>query len=253
MDIKIKNNLGKLGMILMAVLIISALWYVSAYSDSVEPDSQFSVSGEGEVVAVPDVAEFTYRVVTEGGTDISALQQENIEKLNSANDFIKESGVEEEDIKTSNYSVAPRYQRYGCEVGPCPPSEIVGYTINQSVTVKVRDFSVIGDLLTGVVERGANSISGPSFTIDDPSEYRNEAREQAIKQAKEKAKSIAKAAGVKLGKLIYISENVNSPYYYNVREESLGMGGSDMAYSAPSIEPGSQEVRVNVNLTYEIK
>ncbi|MEX0690158.1 MAG: SIMPL domain-containing protein [Candidatus Paceibacterota bacterium] len=252
MDTKIKNYLGAVGVVVIAIIGISIIWCVSAYSNSVQPDSSFSVSGEGEVVAVPDVAEFNYRVITEGGDDMASLQQSNSEKINSANEFLKENGVDEKDIRTSSYSLSPRYQYYRCEEGPCPPPEIVGYSINQSVQVKVRDFSILGDLLSGVVERGANSVSNLNFTIDDPTELKNQAREEAIAQARDKAKSIAKAGGFKVGKLLSLDENVYSPYekmQSMVSDEAgFGRGGE-----SPVIEPGSQEVTVNVHLRYEIK
>lgn len=233
--------------------IISA---ASSYSRSIEPSSfrSFAVSAEGDYVAVPDVAQFTFSVVTEGGTDVSALQEENTRKMNQAIEFVKDQGVDDKDIKTQRYSLQPRYQYYRCEDGPCPPPEIVGYTVTQTAEVKIRDFEVIGDIVGGVVENGANTISQLSFVIDDPTEVQNQARAEAIEKAKDKAKSIASAGGFRVGRLLSIQEGGAYPVYRTYAlEESLdkatGMGGG----IAPSIEPGSEEVTVNVTLVYEIK
>ncbi len=241
----------------VAVLIVafSAWNYVRYYGASIEPSSfrSFSVSGEGKIVAVPDVAEFSFSVLTQGGTDITKLQKENTEKMNKAISFLKEKGVDSKDIKTENYNLEPRYQYAKCneETGVCPPSEIVGYTITQSVAVKVRDFSKIGDIFSGVVTSGANSVSQLQFTIDEPEKLQNEAREKAIAQAKEKAKLVAKAGGFNIGRLLGIDENIYSPpiYYRSFKAESSGAG----ATVSPTIEAGSQEVKVNVTLRYEIK
>jgi len=168
--------------------------------------------------------------------------------------------VASKDIKTSGYTITPRYQRYSCpDEGrsgePCPPADIVGYTVSQTVDVKVRDFSVIGDIMSGVVQHGANTVSSLSFTIDDPTSVEAEARAQAIEKAQAQAREIAKAGGFSVGRLLNVYSN--RYYYDNYAAKSsvpLGMGGAtEAAVPAPAIEPGSQDVTVMINLTYEIR
>jgi len=251
--------------IFLIVASISVWSYANSYSKQIDPSSirSFTVSGEGKVVTVPDVATFSFSVITEGGKDLSALQTENVKKVNEAITFVKGNDVDEKDIKTEQYSVEPRYQYYDCsrtiyssadEEKACPPPEIVGYTIRQSVLVKVRDFEVAGDLISGVVEKGANSVSRLQFTIDDPLEAMAKAREMAIQRAEEKAEQIADAAGFSVGKLISINEGGYTPQVYrNAKvsyDEVLGMGG---AAPSAAIEAGSEEVIVNVTLQYEIR
>ncbi len=247
------KNLPKI--ILLFLFVVAVFWYVSVYSRSVVPERSFAVSGEGKTVAVPDVAEINFGVLTEGGKNLNDLQKENTERINRTISYLKEQGIDEKDIKTQYYNILPRYQFFSCpppftpdgvSVGrPCPPSEIIGYSINQSVLVKVRDLKKAGDILAGVVERGANTVSGPNFTVDDPVELQNETREKAIKQAREKAKSMAKAGGFRVGKLISIQEGFSGPpIIYGL--EAKGSTG-------PSIEPGSQEIISNVTLIYEIR
>ncbi len=241
----------------------AALSYVNTYSASVEPSSfrSFTVTAQGKVVAVPDVAEFDFSVVTEGGKDVGSLQKANTEKMNKAIDFIKSSGIEAKDVKTSGYSINPRYQYYNCgqtltsgTVQPCPPAEIVGYTVTQNVDVKIRDFSKIGDLLSGVVKNGANAVSQLQFTIDDPEKARNDARADAIAKAKVQAEEIADAAGFSVGRLLSVDESGYSPLYYDsIRSVKMESAMGSPAVPAPSIEPGSEEVSVTVNLRYEIK
>ena len=253
---KIKNYLGVAIIISILILAISAWSYVNSYSKVIEPGSfrSFSVSGEGKVVAVPDVAEFDFSVITEGGKNIATLQKENTEKMNKAIAFIKSKGVDAKDIKTQNYSLTPRYQYFDCSKvgGVCPPPKIVGYTVTQNVDVKVRDFAKLGDLLSGVVESGANSVSGLSFTVDDSTKIESEARAKAITEAKEKARSVAEAGGFRLGRLISIEESGQPPIipFYKYAPLPYGAGG-DVA--SPEIEPGSQDVVVNVMMRFEIQ
>ena len=263
MEEKIKRYSDWAKVVLMAALALSALWYARTYSRSVEPSTfrSFSVSGEGKVVAIPDVARFTFSVLTQGGKDLGALQKENTIKVNRALGVVKAVGVEDKDVKTESYSVEPRYQYFNCgpillDSGkPCPPPEIVGYTVSQTVSVKARDFSKVGDLLRDVVGSGANSVSQLSFTVDDPTEIQNQARAEAIGKAKTKAKAIAKAGGFKLGDLLSIDEGgyYPQPVFYKTLEAGGYGGEGPVSLPAPAIEPGSQEVRVTVNLRYEIK
>lgn len=244
--------------IIIAVLLVggSAWSYAKTYSRSIEPSAfrSFSVSGEGKVVAKPDIATFTFGVVNEGGTDIAALNKENTERGNKIIAFLKGEGVKDEDVKTEQYNISPRYQSSFCRVGVCPPPTIVGYTVTQSVAVKVRDFSKIGMILSGAVERGANNVSQLNFTIDDPVAVENEARAKAIAQARAKAELVADAGDFSVGRLLGIDEGGFQPYYAEkavrtVAFDSVSMGAP---LPAPSIEPGSQDVVVNVTLRYEI-
>jgi len=98
---------------------------------------------------------------------------------------------------------------------------------------------------------GINQISSISFDIDEPEKYLSEARNQAFDKAKEKAKAIAEKNGVKLGQVINFYEYQSTPYYQNVR--ALGMGGAEAVQPLPQIQPGSQEVTIQVSVTYEIK
>lgn len=257
-----KNNLfwGVIGFSVLMVAV-SAWSYAGSYADSITPSSfrSFSVSGEGKVTAVPDVAQVNFSVLTEGNKDLGSLQQQNTEKMNKALAFLKEQGVEEKDIKTQQYNISPRYQYYSCpaqtySAQPCPPADIVGYSVNQNVEVKIRDFAKIGAVLGGLVENGANTVSQLVFAIDDPTAVEMEARKEAMEKAKIKAEEMAEAGDFKVGRLLGVDE---SNYYPRpmMYKEALGMGGAamDSAAAAPSIQPGSQEVTVNVMLRYEIR
>jgi hypothetical protein len=119
------------------------------------------------------------------------------------------------------------------------------------VLVKVRDFGKIGDIFSGVVNNGANSVSNLNFTIDDPTAVQNEARTEAIKRAREKAASIARAGSFRIGRLLGIDEGFSGPmpFYANKSFDFNEI----RAGAAPAIEPGSEEVKVTVTLRYEIE
>jgi hypothetical protein len=276
-----KNVLG--WAIVVAVLAVgyAGLSYVSSYGKSIQPSSfrSFSVSGQGKAIAIPDVAEFTFTVVTQGGKDVASLQSQNTTAANKAIAFVKSKGVADKDIKTEYYNVAPDYQTYNCNivpqvyggassgaagtaviapgapvVRPCPPASIVGYTITQSVDVKIRDFSTIGDIMSGVVTNGANQVGQLSFTLDDPTTVQNQAEADAIAKAKVEAQEIAQAGGFTIGRLLGVQTGGNPYPMYNYAAGVSAMDSvSTKAVPAPAIQAGSQEVDMTVTLQYEIQ
>jgi uncharacterized protein YggE len=214
------------------------------------------VTGTSEIMVVPDVAEFSFSVRGEG-TDATTAQSASAEKINAITTYLRESEIAENDIKTTNYNLMPkyRYEQPVCTRTFCPPGEQVpdGFEVFQTITVKVRDTAKAGDLLAGVGERGATDISGLTFTVDDMDAARDQARDEAIKEAKAKAEALADSLGVRLGKLVgfYEDEQPGMPVPY------YGMGGDMMARSemaiAPDIPTGENTVTSRVSLTYQIK
>lgn len=255
----------------------AALNYVNFYGKMIQPSSfrSFTVTGEGKITAIPDVAQFNFQVITEGGKDVTGLQAKNIAAVNKVIAFVKAQGVAEKDIKTQYYNINPRYETYDCRPTPilyntsetppavgtaastgaqvCPPPAISGYAINQSVNVKIRDFAKIGDIMGGVVTNGANQVDSLSFTIDDQTAVQNQARNEAIVKAQDKAKSMAKAGGFHLGRLLSIQEGSTSPIYNAYGNAGIEMLSAKDAAAAPVIQPGSQEVNLTVTLQYEIE
>ncbi len=202
-----------------------------------------SFTGEGKVKATPDTAKVEIGLITEGKDSIS-VQNANSSKMNAVIKFLKERGISGEDIKTSAYNLSPKYEYNKGK------SNLVGYILNQALTVTVRDLNKIGEVLDGAVSNGANQINSISLFVDKPEELKNKAREAAVKQAKEQALAASKIAGFNLGRVVGFNENTlgEPPIYY----EAMGKGGG-AASLAPQIEPGSQEIKINVTLTYLLK
>lgn len=247
-----KKPIAILMMILLAVLIIFLAvltWNGVKEHDYIGRTEQqiytITISGEGKVTAIPDIAKISLGIQTEKWKVIDA-QRENTEKMNIIIKELKGMDISKDDIKTANYSIYPRYDwNEGKQT-------LRGYTVSQNVEVKIRDLEKISNVLDMAATTGANQVGGLNFTIDEPEDLRQEAREKALANAKEKVEALAKVAGVKLGKLVSFNENSASPYpiYQDYSVKSLGLGGG--AEAAPDIEPGSQEIIVNVTVTYEV-
>jgi len=200
-----------------------------------------------------DIATFSASVVTEGGKDVALIQKQNIEKMNTINAFLKEQGVEKKDLQTSQYSLTPRYSYSNCVSGEtCPPPTITGYTLTQSLSIKVRNFDALGNILSGITLKGANTLSGVSFAVDDDTDAKQVARTEAIAQAKKKAMEVAKAGGFRLGKLVSLYENAGTNQVRNFNYGDSMAVTNMKEVATPVIEPGTQSGELHINLTYEI-
>ncbi|BCX15731.1 MAG: hypothetical protein KatS3mg097_623 [Candidatus Parcubacteria bacterium] len=242
MDKYLRNSII-IGIFLFIIALFLGIYTFSDILKSLRLSQSFSVSAEGKEVVIPNIAQLTIGLITEGES-LLKIQKINTEKFNKVIKFLKDQGIDEKDIKTENYSVKPIYDYKKS------PYQIVAYSINQNVLVKIRDLNKVNVILSGVVQNGANNISGPNFVVDDPEIYLDKARDKAIKLAKEKAEKIAKTAGIRLGKIINISESSYSPMPIYMKAMEIGGGESG---ALPSIEPGSQEIKIWVTITYEIK
>ncbi len=219
-----------------------------------------SVEGDGDAVAIPDIATFSFSVVEKAKT-VAEAQDAATKKLNAAVDYLKGAKVNEKDIKTTGYNVSPQYdylQAAACSQGYCPPGKQVlsGYEVRQSIEVKVRDTKQAGDLLTGIGATGASELSGLTFTIDDDSKLKDEARGKAIDQAKGRANELAKRLGVSLVRIVNFNENTGgypTPMYYS--RDAMNMSGGVMAEKAvaPQVPTGENKITSHVTITYEIR
>jgi hypothetical protein len=203
-----------------------------------------AISGQGKVTGIPDIATISVGLQTEK-PDVKSAQKENTDKMNRLIANLKNLGVESKDIQTSYYNIYPQYDwTNGRQI-------LRGYQVSQGVSIKIRNLSKIGDILSAAGEGGANQVSGLSFNIDDPEALRQEARVKALENAKEKADALAKVAGVDLGKIVSFSEYAETPYSAYKSYDLGGMGGGEAA--APTVESGSMDIIVNVTVSYEIK
>jgi uncharacterized protein YggE len=220
-------------------------------------NTTISVSGEGEVVAKPDIGTFTFTVQSEG-VDAKVAQAANAAVMGPVMAYLKEKGVEEKDIKTDAISLNPkyRYEERPCLYNSyCPQGDPIedGFEVYQNVTVTVRNIDASGEVIGGLGELGISNLSGLQFMIDDTSIFKDEARTAAIEDAKQKAQGIADSLDMKLGKMVGFYEEGNEPMYYggDMRMESAeAMDGKAMNAVLPT---GENKVMSTVSLTFELE
>lgn len=246
------------GIVLALYLGVEALKTFREYrfvGSGVTATNIITVSGEGKVSAVPDVAQFTFSTTEEGKTPAEA-QTKLAEKNNTALAYVKEQGIAEADIKTLGFNVNPKYhyENVQCVRYPCPQRQVLdGFEATQTTEVKVRDTAKAGDLLAGIAEKGVQNMSDLRFTIDDETASQNEARGKAIADAKAKADALAKQLGVELVRIVNFSENGGAMPMF-MRADVAGMGGAmESKAIAPEVSLGTNEITSNVSISYEVR
>ena len=234
--------------LLVSILFVLTLSTVTMAGES-NPAPRILVSGEGSIDLAPDMAILTLTVTRQAETARGALDN-NSSAMQDVMKAMTTAGIEKRDLQTSGFSIQPNYVYPPQQPsGKREPPKIVGYTVRNSLTVRVRDISTVGAVLDKSVSLGVNEGGNIMFTNDDPSTAITTARTKAVKDAMSKAKTLADAAGVKTGKLLEISEQT-----FNPRPMPMARAEMSLARSADAVPvaAGENTYKVTVNVSYAI-
>lgn len=210
---------------------------------TVSEGTLLDVVAEGRVNRVPDIAVIRAGVVSQGATAAEALSA-NARQMASVLTALKSAGIADRDIQTATISLSPQY-RYAEN----QPPVITGYQASNSVSVKFRDIARSGTILDTLVKQGANQIDGPSLTIDAVDSAMDEARVDAVKRARERAALYARALGMKVDRILMVSEGSDGGAPGPVPQMMVRAEAKD----STQIAPGEQQVSANVRVRFLLK
>ena len=216
----------------------------TVYTQPEPPMRTITVTGTGMITLTPDIAYVYIGVRTQDASAAVAMTKNNTQ-AQAVIAAIKDFGVADKDIQTTNFSIYPQpvYDDNYNQIG-------VTYLVDNTVYVTVRDLEKLGELLDASLQAGANTINSISFDVADKTEVLSQARLEAVNNARAQADELATASGVTVGDVQTISyyDSTPTPKYYEVRS-------ADMAVAAPSvpIEAGSMQVTTTVTIIYTIK
>jgi uncharacterized protein YggE len=203
-----------------------------------------SVSASADAKRVPDVAMISTGVVTQAA-DANAAMRANAQQMDKVMAAIRAAGIAERDIQTSGINLNPNYK-----YAENAPPVIVGYQASNTVNVKVRDLSRLGKVLDTFVEQGANQVNGPSFEVDKPDEAYDEARVAALQKAQARADAYADALGLKVRRIVSISEGGAS--FPRPMPMVRAMAADAMMAKETSVSPGESTLSVNIEVVFEL-
>jgi len=215
----------------------------TAYADQAPPHI-LTVSGQGEVHAVPDQAQLSAGVVTDGKTAAAALAA-NSRAMNDVFAALRKLGIPDKSIRTSNFSISPQYAPY--RSNDTDMQRIVGYQASNQVTVILEGVSKVGSTLDALVSSGANQADSVSFGMRDDKALVTQARADAVKDAIAHAQTLAKAAGVTLGPILTIQE------YGGGYAHPVSLMAPSMRAASTPIAAGEESISTGVTISWEIK
>jgi uncharacterized protein YggE len=236
--------------LVIPVALSTALAFPS-FAQEFRGPGTISIEGRGEVSASPDTAYINSGVTSQGATAREALDA-NTAAMTQLIETLKAAGIEARDIQTSGFSVQPNYVYTDArdQNGYTLPPRINGYMVYNNVTVRVRQLGNLGAILDQSVSVGANTVSGISFAVADPTKLYDEARKLAFADALRKARLYTDTARVDLEQIRSISEvqTYEQPQPYMMRDAAMAMPSS-----APvPVEAGELSFAINVSVTWEI-
>jgi len=228
-----------------ALLLVSGSLPLHAGTGADTP-RMLTVTGQGEVRGAPDEAQVSAGVVSVARTAAAALA-DNSRAMNAVFDTLKHAGIADKDMQTSDFSVDPQY---ATDKNGNYTQDITGYRVSNTVTVRVRNLSKLGETLDALVSSGANSLGSIAFTISNPKPLMNEARADAVADAISRAQTLAKAAGVTLGPITSIGEQSYEPPRPVYRMAAM----AEAAPPPPTpIAAGEESVTASVSITWAMR
>ena len=246
---------GSLALVAISFAALAA--GMSFFSDIKHPNGQvasITVSGQGEVTVIPDIATITLTVreVAKTGPEAQKLVET---KITQALKDVSALGVDKKDTKTLSYNINPKYEQQGpviCTTYGCPPTKtiVVGYEVAESMQIKVRNLDQAGMVVGIIGKANITEVSGPEFTFEDMDKAKADAKALAITQALEKAKVTAQALHSSLGNIISFNEDNQGNYPVMYASMSAKM---DSAPQAVSIPQGENSIKSQVTVTYSLK
>lgn len=229
--------------------IFSMTFFAAAFAQEPSkcPDDQtrLEISSQSEIKATPDTATISAGVVTVAKTASQAMQ-DNATKMSTVFAAIKKAGIDDKDVQTSGIALNPQYQ-----YAEKQPPQIVNYQATNTVTIKIRDLKNISSVFDQLIAQGINQLNGPNFLVDNPDRFMDTARADAVKKAMIRAKTYADAAGLKVKRIISMSEQTG----YMPPQPIMAMRAMDAKMEAASVPvaTGQVEMSVTLNTVFELE
>lgn len=223
-----------------AILVATASLPSASAAQAEDSRPTLSVDGTGTSTANPDMATITIGVTTLS-EDAATAQKENANTSAAVQSAVRSLGINAKDIQTSNYSFRPNYQTDSNR-----QANIKGYTVNNSITVIVRDLNLVGQVIDTSLHSGANEINSLEFSTQNVQPVRKAAMLNAVKDAEDKAEIIAKGLGRKILGIKSVNESTGSIEIRRFNAATLMMAKD----ATTPIATGSLSLSSNVHIEF---
>jgi uncharacterized protein YggE len=219
-------------------------------------DSGIWVTGQGSITLDPDLAMLNLGVETAAKT-VAEARGEAGRAMDAVVAALRANGVSDNDIQTQFFNIAPQYEYQEIvENGRRGNRQVlVGYRVNNTTSVKIRDLDAVGTIIDEVATAGgdATRINGIRFTVEDSKPFTADLREAAVADALAKAQQFAGLTGVSLGRLMFISEvGTGTPVARDFAGPAFALEKASVGIPT-SISGGELQISVSVQAVFGIE
>jgi len=238
------------------VFLILGCFLVTAYADTPSPPTSnhiIRVTGEAQVRVTPDLVIIRIGVDSQD-QQLAEAKRQNDEIVKRLLKSVRELGVKEDQIQTSFIEIEPR-NRVDRNSGK---THFVGYYVNNRIAVTLKDLAKFEQLLSGILQAGANRVYGIDFRTSELKKHRDKARRMAVKAALDKATTLAGELGRKVGRPLTILEQTEGTNYpYRMRDAGYPQQvrveqASPDSISSEGIALGKIGINARVDVTFEL-
>ena len=210
-----------------------------------------TMTGEGEVVGVPDQLSFRVSVTRKEGSVPAAMDAAST-RMGRVLAALEQEGVERKDVQSTGLSVNPVYDYFSYR-----PPVLTGYRVHQAVSVLVRDLRDGGRAISAATRTGGDAVrvSGIGLRIGERDALLEKARDAAVEAATAKAEQYADATGQTLGSVLTLTEGKQA--VAATRDQVRGYAGAEAALDtraakAVPIRAGSEDLAVDVSIVWQL-
>jgi len=239
-----------LGTIAMLILACAAPAQFAPRPERVASDGDMPVvvvTASASILVPPDMVRISLSVISEGPEPQDVIR-ENSKRVSRVLDMLQRKGAAKDELSTSRFSIQPMYSQPKPGERNFSP-QIIGYRVNNSITVKSQNLQLAGDLVQAAVDGGANTIDFVSFGLDDERTKRSDVLRQAVENAREDADAAVTASGAQLGRIHRLTINTAGQVYQSRQAQLFGKANA----TPPPMEPADVVVSASVTIEFEIQ
>jgi uncharacterized protein YggE len=240
--VKLKLNTSLIWPVVVLIIAFGA-FYLKPWQT--KPDETISVTAEGKTQVAPNIAKITASIESTN-PNLDLARQENEQKVSNIVSALKQIGVEEKDIKTEYISGGPGY-----EIQIYPPQRPNTNQLTTTLDITIRNFNNTDEVIAALTSNGTTNLYGPNLTVadEDLEKAKSKAREAAVENARRKADELAKLSGRKIDKVVKIQEMGDFGYPVPL----TARGEADLMEKVQIIQPGQNEVTINLQVDFSLK
>jgi uncharacterized protein len=233
-------------LVLIAVLCFAAAAFGQDRTSGAAPNTVY-VGADGKFEANPDTAVMQFNIAAQDNTARAAYDHASKE-AEQVREILRTNGIDPKIAEIGYYSIAPVEEYHEGH------AKLVGYQVNSSVTLKLKDFSKVAPIIQQLADADITANNSVSYTVENIEAAKRKAVEEGYRRARDLAEALAAASGRTLGELSSATIDVSQ----NLRVVPVRFSMARMAAETPpaptqEFSPQTVSITAHVNATFALK